>query len=198
MSAPTPPPAGAERRRGFRIEDAVYLDYRVVAAEEQEIATDEADRWICSGLMQLRELSQQAGHVLANIRKYHSEVAQYLALLDKKIDTLAQMTAAVGLGSEVRPSTRVNISAGGLAFAQPQPLELDTRLALKLVLFPSHLCLQLKARVVYCHRADEGGEVASYWTGIEFDPLPEAEQDALIRHLLEKQSAQRRREREGE
>jgi hypothetical protein len=57
------------------------------------------------------------------------------------------------------------------------------------------LCLQLTARVAYSQPDNSSGQ---YWTGLEFDPLPEHENDALIRHLLEKQSAQLRKEREAD
>ena len=193
------PAGGAERRHAFRINDEVYLDYRLLpqGASAESSSTGEITG-VCRGLMQLRELTIQSGHILASIRKHNSEVAQYLSILDRKIDALAQMSATVGMGSEIRPATPVNISAGGLAFAQPNALQPGDRLALKLVLFPSHLCLQLVAKIVYCSAEHPGLEPGHYWTGVEFEPLPEHEQDALIRHLLEKQSAQLRKEREQE
>lgn len=188
---------GSERRQSFRIEDSVYLDYRPIAADAgPESSNDSEIAGVCRGLMQLRELSIQAGHALAAIRKQHSEVAHYLSILDRKIETLAQMTGALGMGRDIQPTTRVNLGSGGMAFAAAEPLEKGQRLALKMVLFPSHLCLQITARVVYCQSSDSDG--AGYWSGLEFDPLPEHEQDALIRHLLEKQSAQLRQERDQE
>lgn len=185
---------GSERRQSFRIEDEVYLDYRLLQDGEMPEDGDEHDMTrICQGLMQLRELNVQAGHALAGIRKQHSELAHYLGLIDKKIEILAQMTGAIGMGRNITPSTRVNIGSGGMAFTTPEPLTKGSRLALKLVLFPSHLCLQLVATVAY---SQPGGDHQGCWTGVEFEPLPEHENDALIRHLLEKQSAQLRKERD--
>lgn len=202
MAEPTRPADGSsERRHAFRINDEVYLDYRLLpedASADAESSNKDEITGVCRGLMQLRELTIQSGHILASIRKHNSEIAQYLAILDKKIDALAQMSATVGMGSDIRPSTEVNLSAGGLAFAQPDALQPGQRLALKLVLFPSHLCLQLVAKVIYCSAEHAEVEAGQHWTGVEFEPLPEHEQDALIRHLLEKQSAQLRKEREQE
>jgi c-di-GMP-binding flagellar brake protein YcgR len=187
---------GSERRQSFRIEDEVHLDYRPLQEGEQPEDGDKSDiTGVCRGLMQLRELNIQAGHALATIRKQHSELAHYLSILDRKIETLAQMTGAIGMGRDIRPSTPVNIGSGGMAFAARETLPKGSRLALKLVLFPSHLCLQLTARVAYSQADNGKGEC---WTGVEFEPLPEHENDALIRHLLEKQSAQLRKERESE
>lgn len=187
---------GNERRQSFRIEDEVYLDYRPLREDEAPGENDNHDiTGVCRGLMQLRELNLQAGHAMVGIRKHHNDVAHYLSIIDKKIEILAQMTGAIGMGGDIRPSTRVNIGSGGMAFAASESLVKGSRVALKLVLFPSHLCLQLTARVAYSQADNGNGE---FWTGLEFDPLPEHENDALIRHLLEKQSAQLRKERDLE
>jgi hypothetical protein len=149
----------------------------------------------CRALMQLRELSSQSGHILANIRKQHSDIAQYLALLDKKIEAVAQIAGAMSMGGEMAPNTRVDIGVGGLAFSQETPQVKGQRLAMRIVLFPSHLCIQPKGRVVYCREQPQADSQHRHRIGIEFEPLSETEQDQLIRHLLEIQSAQRRRER---
>ena len=189
-------PYGSERRQSFRIEDEVYLNYRLLQDGEAAGDNDRHDiTSICHGLMQLRELSLQAGHAMVTIRKHHTEIAHYLSIIDRKIEILAQMTGTIGMGGDISPSTRVNIGSGGMAFAASETLPKGRRLALKLVLFPSLLCLQLTARIAYSQADNGKGEC---WTGLEFDPLPEHENDALIRHLLEKQSAQLRKEREKE
>jgi len=199
MADPNLPADGSERRHSFRITDEVYLEYHPLASDAS-LGHDARDKssGVCRGLMQLRELTIQSGHILANIRKHNSEIAQYLAIIDKKIDALAQMSASIGMGNEITPNTTISLSAGGLGFAQPTPLQAGNKLALKLVLFPSYLCLQLASTVVHCSTGRPGLEPGTYWTGVQFDPLPEHEQDALIRHLLEKQSAQRRKERDLE
>lgn len=185
---------GNERRQSFRIEDDIYLDYRRLQEGEEPNGSRENNiTGVCRGLMQLRELNLQAGHALAVLRKQHSDVAHYLTILDKKIETLAQMTGAIGMGREIRPSSRVSLGSGGMAFGSEEAFATGTRLGLKLVLFPSYLCLQVGARVAYC-QAREGEN--RYWIGVEFEQFPEHEQDALIRHLLEKQSAQLRKQRE--
>lgn len=187
--------SGTDRRQSFRINDEVYLDYRPLQPDEDDFYNDSDIAGVCRGLMELRDLNQQSSHLLVTIRKHHSDVAHYLSLIDRKIETLAQMTAAIGMGRDITPSHRVNLGTGGMAFTSDKPLDNGQRLAVKLVLFPSHLCLQLTARVVYSN-PKEGQE--GYCTGVQFNPLPEHDNDALIRHLLEKQSAQLREERDKE
>ncbi|MBW6477335.1 MAG: PilZ domain-containing protein [Chromatiales bacterium] len=185
-----------ERRRSFRVDDDVHLVFRVIK-EDSEPRQHGEDQTVqtCRALMQLRELSSQSGHILANIRKQHSDIAQYLALLDKKIEAVAQIAGAMSMGGDMAPNIRVNIGVGGLAFSQDSPLLTGQRLAMRIVLFPSHLCIQPKGRVVYSREQTQADQQHRHRIGVEFEPLSEQEQDQLIRHLLEKQSAQRRRER---
>lgn len=185
----------AERRQNFRIEDTIYLEYQRIA-EESDVADTQGDAQlgdVCNGMRQLRELDLQASHALANIRKHHSDIAHYLSILDRKIETLSRVVGAIGMGSDIQPTTRVNIGSGGMAFDTREALQKGERLLLKMVLFPSHQCLQILARVAYSHGGNGDG---NYLTGLTFEEMPEHLQDALIQHLLEVQSAQLRRERE--
>lgn len=184
-------PTGSEQgRTSFCIDDELYLDFQQVAADQLASDWNHDTANFCDGLIRLRELSLQSSHILANIRKQHHDIAHYLALLDKKIDILAQLAGTIGLGREIKPNHRVNISAEGLRFEHSQPLPVESPLRLKLVLFPSHLCLQLQSRVVSCNRGQAGFRI-----GVAFERLGETEHEVLIRHLLEKQSAALRRER---
>jgi c-di-GMP-binding flagellar brake protein YcgR len=185
----------AERRQNFRIEDTIYLEYQRISEDsstEQEVSNLPLDD-VCLGMRQLRELDLQASHALANIRKHHSDIAHYLSILDHKIETLSRMVGSIGMGTDVQPSTRVNIGSGGMAFDTREALEKGEQLLLRMVLFPSHQCLQIMARVAYSHGGNGDG---NYLTGLTFEEMPEPQKDALIQHLLEVQSAQLRRERE--
>lgn len=174
----------------FHIDDEIYLDYQPVEPDELAPAWRHETSHICEELIHLREISVQSGHILANIRKHHPDIGNYLALLDKKIEVLSQLAGAIALGGEIKPTHRVCLSAEGLAFNSNEPVDTTTPLRLKVVLFPSHLCLHLQSTVSSCEKAEDG-----YRIGVKFEGLGETEQEALIRHLLEKQSAQLRRER---
>ncbi len=185
----------AERRQNFRVEDTIYLEYQRISegtATGQDSSNLPLDD-VCLGMRQIRELDLHASHALANIRKHHSDIAHYLSILDRKIDTLSQMVGAIGMGADVQPTTRVNIGSGGMAFDTQEALKKGEQLLLKMVLFPSHQCLQIMARVAYSHGGNGDG---NYLTGLTFEDMLEQQQDALIQHLLEVQSAQLRRERE--
>lgn len=185
----------AERRQNFRIEDTIYLEYQRVGegSDVQQESSNLPLDDVCLGMRQIRELDLQASRALANIRKHHSDIAHYLTILDRKIETLSRMVGSIGMGADVQPTTRVNIGSGGMAFDTREALEKGEQLLLKIVLFPSHQCLQVMARVAYSHGGNGDG---NYLTGLTFEEMPEQQLDALIQHLLEVQSAQLRKERE--
>lgn len=186
-------PTDKERAHApFYIEDHLYLDLQQLAPDElpQSPAWRHDTSSLCEDLIHLRELSIQSSHILASIRKQNSDIGHYLALLDKKIDILSQMTGTIALGGEIEPSHHVTLSTEGMVFEHYEALAVETPLRLKLVLFPSHLCLFLQSRVVNCSAKEEAYEIE-----VQFEQVGETEHEALIRHLLEKQSAELRRER---
>ncbi|MGE0081803.1 MAG: PilZ domain-containing protein, partial [Thiohalomonadaceae bacterium] len=123
------------------------------------------------------------------------DVAHYLAMLDRKIDMLAAHLEGSRGGGAVTPDARVNLSAGGLAFWRDQPLAPGTKLELRLVMFPSYVRLHALALVVHAEEDEQAPSHRRYRVGVTFTQLAEAEKDALVRHLIELQSAQLRRQR---
>lgn len=184
------PTDSTREHSSFRIDDKLYLDYQPTAADELAAAWRHDTSSFCDDLIRLREISLQSGHILANIRKHHPDIGHYLALLDKKVEILAQLAGTLGLGGKIRPNHRVNLGSDGMHFNAEEPLPPNTPLRLKLVLFPSHLCLHLQSKVIACDKQDQG-----YRIEVEFEDVGETEHEALIRHLLEKQSAALRRSR---
>ena len=174
----------------FQIDDDLYLELHAIeeGGSDATAATD-----LCHGLLQLRELSHQGNHLLAGIRKHHSDIGHYLSLLDRKLELLTQMVADLAMGGTVTPSHRVKLGPEGIEFTTPEPLNSGTLLRLRLILFPSHQCLQLLARVMRCEVQPSAGHLVE----LQFEQVEELQQDALIRHLLEKQSAALRQQRDS-
>ncbi len=174
----------------FRVDDRLYLDYQQVAPDELANTWRHDTSHFCDELIHLREISLQSSHILANIRKHQPDIGTYLSLLDKKIELLTRLVGAVAMGGEVRPTQRVNLGTDGMRFMAQEALPVGGPLRLKLVLFPSRLCLHLQSTITTCQKVEKGHLVE-----VAFKQVGEAEHEVLIRHLLEKQSAARRRER---
>ena len=189
---------GSERRQYFRIDDDVYFDYRVLdEAEYRAIAAypPEQREGVDSMVAQLRELSVQGGNMLATIRKTDPELAQYLALLERKVDLVTRLLESERFKHDA-PNTRINISAGGVGFYSAAPLEAGSPLELRVIFFPSYLALHAYGRVVYSRPRKGTDPEQAYRIGVKFTLLAEVEREALVRHIFARQSADLRRARQ--
>lgn len=185
-----------DRRGHFRVDDHIHLRWSELDPAGERALTEElaAGGAACSQVAELRALSTQMSNVLAGIRKRDPEVAQYLTMLDRKIDTVARMLEEQRLGAGLAPNARVNIGAGGMAFGADSALAPGTALDLRLIFFPAFLCIRTLGQVVYCERAPQG-EDGEFRVGVEFSAIGDDSRDALIRHLTERQAALLRRRR---
>lgn len=186
-----------ERRKFFRIDDDVYLEYRLVpeADYQQRLQQPPGSRQDTSALaLQLHGLTSQASSLLAQIRKRDPEVGQYLAIIDRKVELLGRALLGSQFGHISGPNHKVNLSGNGIAFSSAEPLDSGSKLELRLMLFPGHTVINTLGRVVHCN-AVQGGAPQPYRIGVEFTHLAEMARDALVRHALELQSARLRQQR---
>jgi len=190
--------AGQERRRFFRIDDEVYLEYRLLPEEEYQhrLAQPPGTRQDSSELaLQLHSLTSQASNTLAQIRKRDPEVGQYLAIIDRKLELLARAVLGSQLGHISGPNAQVNLSGSGIAFYRAEPLPTESKLELRLMLFPGHTVINALGRVVHCTVA-RGETPLPCRIGVEFTHLAEIAREALVRHTLELQSTRLRQQKE--
>lgn len=188
----------SERRESFRIDDKVHLSLRILSEDEyQRLLSELPEHAAIEGALmnQLRTLTAQTSHLLVNIRKSDPDIANYLGMLDRKINMLAAHLEGSRSGDGMAPDTRVNLSAGGIGFWRDQPLPRGTKLELRLVLFPSYTRIRALAQVLHAQEDELKPAHLRYRMGAAFTQISEAEKDALVRHLIELQSALLRRQR---
>jgi c-di-GMP-binding flagellar brake protein YcgR len=193
-----PPAATEERRRFFRIDDDVYLEYRQLDEEDYQARLKQAPdvRQDSSGLaLQLHSLTAQSSSILSQIRKRDPEVGQYLAIIDRKLELLSRALLGSQLSHISGPNAPVNLSGNGIAFFSTEPLQPDSKLELRLMLFPGHTQVNTLGRVVHCN-ALPGDTPHPYRIGVEFTHIAEIAREALVRHTLELQSARLRQKKE--
>ncbi|WP_127475467.1 PilZ domain-containing protein [Sulfurivermis fontis] len=192
------PGRGQERRRFFRIDDEVYLEYRQLPEEDyqQRLQQPAGSRQDTSALaLQLHGLTSQSSSILAQIRKRDPEVGQYLAIIDRKVELLSRALLGSQLGHISGPNHKVNLSGSGIAFYRTEPLPPESKLELRLMLFPGHTVINALGRVVHCTETGHTTPLP-YRIGVEFTQLAEVARDALVRHTLELQSARLRQQKE--
>lgn len=188
-------PTEAERRQYFRIDDRVFLDFQRLSEGEFRLLMENPEQGGLDnrpGLAQLRSLTNQMGNVLTAIRKRDPEVAQYLAMLDKKIEMVARVSESAQRGQELQPNADVNISAGGIAFETKEDIPVGSKLELEIIFFPSYLSVRALGEVVSSTATEHESRKR---LAIAFSVISEPDQEGLVRHVLEKQSAALRRAR---
>lgn len=190
------PDATAERRRFFRINDTVSLSYRQIDAATAERGLRAGTTPVSSEFSlaaTLDVLSQEALRVMQRLEKQSPEYLELYRILDAKISAIAQAMMFVGSNVNAQNCQDVNLSASGLAFQQPQPLEVGQHLAIEIYL-PSTLALMMIfGRVVNCRASNANtSEAERYLISVEFTQIKEDDQELLIKHVVRTQWQQLR------
>ena len=192
-----------ERRRYYRIDDVVRLEYRVLSEEESAALGRGAapTKPPGEGLMeQITALTKHMTPLLSEIRKTSPVLARYLNQLNKKVDLLAthialESSARFRADAESEAGPRhVNLSAGGVAFAVPRCLPKGRYLHIRLGVEETGFLLNTYGRVIDC-RPREGRD--DYEVRVEFPFLDEQERGLLVRHIFQRQRALIRERKKG-
>lgn len=181
-----------DRRRFFRINDHVIFNYRTVQQESME-----------QGIMQLKSNRMGRDHIqsamlgmetrlqdlITVVGRSRPEIADALDLLNKKISLVERMLNAdrdnIDQGYLQKPSSEVSLSAGGLRFTSATAIKEGENLEVELVLLPEYSYIKAYARAVSC--ATEDGQ-EGYQIGVDFEYIREDDREAVIHHVLNKQS----------
>lgn len=193
-----------ERREYYRIQDMLALEFQLLPKEQ--LVTDSPTMPFTLDarfqiLHALYELDHESSTTLHQIGDEDRQLGAYLRTINRKIELIAMAMFATPNSEAPSPTHNVTLSETGLSFRHAQPLEIDSHLALKLVLFPSYFGLLLFGRVVQCaalappaSSAEQSDEQTPplFTIGVEFTHIQENERQLLARYILRKQAQQRR------
>lgn len=183
-----------ERRHSFRIDDYIDLECR-------QIAPDTATHTPVENLFpgsaalkvyaELKKIDGETSQLLYQIKDRDRHLAEYLHLLNRKIDLLAQQLISEP-NEHDRPERRrsVNISDSGIAFEYDQPLERNRPVALNLVFLPTFVGVPVYALVTRC----EPGRNGSWEIAAEFHQTSEAQLQLISQQIMRAQMADKRRQ----
>ena len=146
----------AEDRRGFfRIDDEVNLSYKKIDEKQLHEPHHISDNILnsCSLSTALETVSQESAMLLHRLDKILPEVADYLRLIDTKIDLLAQAITMQGFQVKENNTRKVNISATGIAFNCEEALKDGDYLEIKILLTSCMRVIVTYGRVVYCQNS---------------------------------------------
>jgi len=185
---------GDERRRFFRINDAVGVAYRSLSPEELEQDGVTVAHSVSSDpqiLLQAADKTIQTLLPLVGVKQ--PEIAQLLEAMDQKLSFLVdQLEVESRLVERIAHRVHeVNISACGMALVVDEPLALDSVLALDLLLKPSEVHIHTRGVVVACQLAARDQAEAmqgTHYVRMEFRGMGLADQELLIQHIVQRQS----------
>ena len=187
-----------ERRDYFRLSNKVLIEYRNASEEEvehfissgEDIKADEMDVTYL-----LDKISRQLSPVLLNIRQESPAVAQYLELLDQKVDLIASMQAFDRIHysnsqNAMESAETQDISEGGLSFQSSTGFDLGDLIYCRLAIVGYRLGMETFGKVVRCEPQKDG---KSFCVGVELPYLKELDRKNLTRFIFDKQREQLRK-----
>jgi hypothetical protein len=181
----------AERRQYYRIDDDVALKYRLVGHEELDSALSRLKEGypdLLGVASAFADMNVRMNHALDKCRQEGPELALYLEGLNEKLDTLIHLLAVSDAGLPDRPTHRVNLSASGIRFNAREDIPEGASLEIKIVFFPSFLCMMSFGTVVRCIRGQSTTPGYPYDIAVEFLYMRESDRELLVRHVLQKES----------
>lgn len=175
--------AATEKRRFFRIDDAISLSYQLIDEAKANAGLKSTLPNEYSLASTLDVLSQEALRIVQGLEKQNDPLLELYKVLDAKINALAQTLMFASSNIDMQSCQEVNLSASGVAFQQLNPLELGQNLVLEMYL-PSTLALiRVYGKVVKCEQLENG----QYSIGVDYTDIKEADQELLIKHVVRKQ-----------
>ena len=179
-------PLHDDRRRYFRIQDEIGIDYRVLEAEELQQAERVQDPELRLQ-EQLEVHDQRIAELLQRLGQRDPLLAEVLDVMDRKLQYAINQ-----LQLETRMTQRlayrvheVSISACGMAVVLQEPLAQRALLDLRLTLLPSD-------QQIKCHGLVLESEMLpgndGYNTRIDFCDLRARDQETLIQHIVQRQT----------
>lgn len=182
-----------DRRKYFRIDHQVSLELKKVSLEEISRSTTPVQFEVSpyfSLLNDLQELESEGSHLLRRIQEKDSDIAAFLGILQRKIDTIAKTMAASSVEIEQVFTQEINLSEGGMMFSYAERLQSGQHLAVKLIFPETCIGVMVYARVCRVLSLPNG----QFNIGIEFIELPENCRTLLARQVMHLQSRQRQAE----
>jgi hypothetical protein len=193
----SPATQGGERRSFFRVDDTVRLSLARVPAEELAARIDRLDRGLGGNFTVMSRLAAITAEMtvgLRRIEKRDPELATYLRAVDQKIELIGRALIAQEPELSAETAVPVNLSAGGMCVGVDEAFGTGTLVEVRMLLVPAFTGLVVYGTVVESSPAQTGEAGARYrhLARIEFTHIREQDRELLIRHLLRRQSAQLR------
>ncbi|THB64674.1 MAG: PilZ domain-containing protein [Gammaproteobacteria bacterium] len=187
-----------EKRRYFRIDDHIMLKYRVIPSNEVQAVSDRLRAPLPNAFSlssDFAELKQESALLQRSVENSSPAVAQYISMLDKKLDMIAKVLLVQNMGADEHLWRKVNLGAGGMAFDSHVEIPVSSVLEVKMGLLPSHAGLITIGKVIRCQKRREG---SGYNVAICFLHVRDSDRELLVQHVLWRQAQMLRESRQAD
>lgn len=177
-----------EKRNFFRIDDIAILQYKpvneeTVRAQQLGTAAKHVDRLTLKA--RFDSMSRECQPMLKMIAKSNGRIADYLEIIDQKINMLSECVLEDELSEMNVEPQHINIGAGGLSFSTAAPIMTGAMLELRMVLLPENTGIFSYVRVVMCSKLEEATEDChQYRVALEFINMEDDVRDLITKHVL--------------
>ena len=196
------PATGAERRKHFRVDDKVLIDYKLVTDLEIRAAMNNlalVDNAELSAMTTLRRLESDLQDALGKLQRNQKETARCLDILNNKINTAISLLPGdpnTDMNMSEREVCQCNLSASGIAFTTREAIPVGARMRLRMVMLPDYYHIVTYARVMRCEAIDgEDEDGFTHVVGTHFVHILDRYKDILVRRSLQREIQERREER---
>ncbi|MCF7969992.1 MAG: PilZ domain-containing protein [Methylococcaceae bacterium] len=188
-----------ERRRFFRIDDEINLFYKKVAPESIKKYSEASSELLnnCSLAAALDILNQEAQIIFNRIERNNSDIADYLKVMDSKINLVARAVLMDGTDLINEKARNVSLSASGVAFECEELIAEGEFLEIRLLLTSSMAVVVSYGNAVYSHKKPEAVSDFPYVVGVAFSEMKEQDRELLIKHVVKRQMQQIRKHKEN-
>lgn len=181
-----------ERRKCYRVQDTLAIEYKVLSPEEYESAKIHLQ----SQPSGVRVLKNKYSNLCANelnVENFedHDLIRGLVKLvigINEKLDLiLSHLEKKEDLGIYIKPPQEVNLSADGVGFDSFEPIPVETRIKIRMLLSENpQILITTLGKVVWIKTKQTGG-VKKFETGVLFLDIHEDDQEAIIKHIFTRQ-----------
>lgn len=182
-----------ERRRFFRIDDEVILEFLAISEEQYSHADEELEDIQNSAFglsADFATLNHEYNPTLHSIKNNLPEVAHYFELVNAKLDKLSHHILDRELIAQHHGMQSVNLSASGIAFECNETFTDNQPMKIRLVLLPEKIGILVFGRVR--RKISDKNNVLC----IDFEHLRYNDQELMIKHNLNRQMEELRQRSE--
>lgn len=173
------------RRRFFRITDAIHVAYEVIAEEATlESLEVEHNEVMIDAVAVIEQHNEDISQTLSELGESAPIAAKAITALNDKIDTLLNLLELdnVIIQKKLQRVEAASVSACGIAFPISENLNIGQRLKLMMRLEPSNIKLHVIGSVIDCNELGE-----DYYLRVEFVDMSNDDRENLIQHIVQRQ-----------